>query len=97
MEYYKRNWRGVRYAHQQCNLQTRTKPIIEAMASLPKDYFVASLQYTKNVFQDVYPAIDPSKPTNSLAGRIAIVTGASRGIGARVCHPQLSREYKKAD
>ncbi|PTB63675.1 NAD(P)-binding protein [Trichoderma citrinoviride] len=61
------------------------------MASLPKDYFVASLQYTKNVFQDVYPAIDPSKPTNSLAGRIAIVTGASRGIGARGIVPSLAK------
>lgn len=55
-----------------------------AMGSLPKDYFVKSLQYTRKTFQDVYPSIDPSSPTNSLSGKIAIVTGASRGIGARV-------------
>lgn len=54
------------------------------MGSLPKDYFVKSLQYTRKTFQDVYPAIDPSSPANSLSGKIAIVTGASRGIGARV-------------
>ncbi|RFU77871.1 short-chain dehydrogenase reductase [Trichoderma arundinaceum] len=53
------------------------------MAGLPKDHFVTSLQYTKKTFQDVYPAIDPSSPSNSLAGKIVVITGASRGIGAR--------------
>ncbi|KAK1238132.1 hypothetical protein MKX08_002711 [Trichoderma sp. CBMAI-0020] len=61
------------------------------MGSLPKDYFVKSLQYTKKTFQDVYPAIDPSSPTNSLAGKIAIITGASRGIGARGIAPSLAK------
>jgi len=43
-----------------------------------------SLQFTKHVYQDVYPSIDPSNPELSLAGRVVIVTGASRGIGAKV-------------
>lgn len=60
------------------------------MGSLPKDYFIKSLQYTRKIFQDVYPAIDPSSPANSLAGKIAIITGASRGIGARVRSQQAS-------
>jgi hypothetical protein len=60
------------------------------MGSLPKDYFLKTLQYTRKYFQDVYPAIDPSSPANSLAGKIAIVTGASRGIGARVRNQQVS-------
>jgi hypothetical protein len=42
------------------------------------------MQFTKRVYQDVYPAIDPSKPELSLSGRVAIITGASRGIGAKV-------------
>lgn len=60
------------------------------MGSLPKDYFVKSLQFTRKTFQDVYPAIDPSSPANSLVGKIAIITGASRGIGARVRSQQAS-------
>jgi hypothetical protein len=43
-----------------------------------------SFQFTKHVYQDVYPSIDPSNPELSLAGKVAIVTGASRGIGAKV-------------
>lgn len=51
---------------------------------LPKDYFVTSIQYTRKTFQDVYPAIDPQNSSNSLAGKIVVITGASRGIGAKV-------------
>ncbi|KAL7792860.1 NAD(P)-binding protein [Trichoderma afarasin] len=61
------------------------------MADLPPDYFVSSLQYTKKTFQDVYPPIDPTNPTNSLAGRIVLITGASRGIGARGIVPSFAK------
>jgi hypothetical protein len=54
------------------------------LSKLPKDYYVTSMQFTKNVQQDVYPAIDPSLAEHSLAGKVAIITGASRGIGALV-------------
>jgi hypothetical protein len=64
------------------------------MDAIPKDHFVSSLQYTRKTFQDVYPAIDPSKPSNSLAGKIVIVTGASRGIGAKVRSQPVSHHYK---
>ncbi|KAK4076960.1 uncharacterized protein Triagg1_3927 [Trichoderma aggressivum f. europaeum] len=50
------------------------------MADLPPGYFVSSLQYTKKTFQNVYPPIDPTNPANSLAGRVVVITGASRGL-----------------
>ncbi|OQV10275.1 hypothetical protein CLAIMM_14298 [Cladophialophora immunda] len=57
---------------------------------LPKDYFVTSIQYTRKTFQDVYPAIDPRKSSNSLAGKIVVITGASRGIGAKGIVPSFA-------
>ncbi|KAL7931773.1 hypothetical protein V8C35DRAFT_282422 [Trichoderma chlorosporum] len=61
------------------------------MAGLPSDHFVASLQSTKKISQDVYPAIPPTNPSNSLTGRTAIITGASRGIGARGIVPSIAK------
>jgi hypothetical protein len=54
------------------------------MDSLPEDIFVTSFQFTPRVFQDQYPAIDPRRPELSLAGKVVVITGASRGIGAKV-------------
>lgn len=51
--------------------------------ALPKDYVVTSNQFTRTVHTTVYPAVDPLAPTNSLAGKTVVITGASRGIGAR--------------
>ncbi|KAK4445899.1 hypothetical protein QBC34DRAFT_441311 [Podospora aff. communis PSN243] len=61
------------------------------MDQLPPDYFVSSLQFTKHVYQDVYPAIDPTNPELSLADKVAIITGASRGIGAKGIIPAFAR------
>lgn len=55
------------------------------MSKLPSDFFVTSNQFTKRVYRDVYPSIDPSSPALSQAGKIIIVSGASKGIGQRVC------------
>jgi len=57
------------------------------MESLPTDHWVTSLQFTPKTYQDVYPAIDPTNPSNSLAGKVVIIAGASRGIGGNVCGP----------
>lgn len=54
------------------------------MESLPPDHFVKSQAFTRVTHQDVYPAIDPTQDKLSQAGKVIIVTGASRGIGARV-------------
>ncbi|KAH6854713.1 hypothetical protein B0I37DRAFT_336765 [Chaetomium sp. MPI-CAGE-AT-0009] len=66
------------------------------MENLPLDHFVTSLQFTKNVYQDVYPSIDPSKPELSLAGKVVIITGASRGIGAKGIAPAFAKAGAKA-
>ncbi|KAK4034380.1 hypothetical protein C8A01DRAFT_39157 [Parachaetomium inaequale] len=66
------------------------------MENLPTDHFVTSLQFTKHVHQDVYPSIDPSNPELSLAGKVAIITGASRGIGAKGLAPAFARAGAKA-
>ncbi|KAI4945572.1 hypothetical protein J4E91_007915 [Alternaria rosae] len=57
------------------------------LSKLPKDFYVTSMQFTKNAHQDTYPAIDPSIPEHSLAGKVAVITGASRGIGAMAMVP----------
>ncbi|KAH8900971.1 short-chain dehydrogenase/reductase-like protein [Thozetella sp. PMI_491] len=57
------------------------------LSKLPKDYYVTLMQFTKNTQQDVYPAIDPSKPEHSLTGKVVAITGASRGIGKLAMAP----------
>lgn len=54
------------------------------LSKLPKDFYVTSMQFTKTAQQDAYPAIDPSLPEHSLTGKVVVITGASRGIGALV-------------
>lgn len=40
--------------------------------------------FTKKYYRDTYPSIDPTQPELSQAGKVVIVTGASRGIGKQV-------------
>lgn len=54
------------------------------MDNLPLDYFVTSHQFTRTTYRDVYSAIDPLLPSNSQEGKVIVITGASKGIGARV-------------
>ncbi|KAI0153633.1 hypothetical protein BJ166DRAFT_363038 [Pestalotiopsis sp. NC0098] len=60
-------------------------------ASLPSDLIVKSWQFTKTTHSDVYPAVDPARPELSLAGKVVVITGASRGIGARGFAPAFAR------
>lgn len=45
--------------------------------------------FTQRYFRDVYPAVDPRSTELSQAGKVAIITGAGRGIG-KVSSPHLS-------
>ena len=61
------------------------------LSKLPKDWVLTSGQFTESAHNALYPAIDPTKPENSLRGKTVIVTGASRGIGARGIAPAFAR------
>ncbi|KAK3939948.1 NAD(P)-binding protein [Diplogelasinospora grovesii] len=65
------------------------------MANPPADYWVTSLQFTPKTYQNNYPAIDPTNPDNSLAGKVVIITGASRGIGAKGIAPAFAKASPK--
>lgn len=48
----------------------------------PPHGFTVNNAFTSFVYRDVYAAIDPSRPELSQKGKVVMVTGASRGIGA---------------
>ena len=54
------------------------------LATLPDDFFVTLGQYTKTVYRDQYPAIDPRSAALSQKGKVVIITGASQGLGRHV-------------
>lgn len=66
------------------------------LSALPKDWIVTSGQFTKKVHTKVYPAIDPTNPDNSLNGKTVVVTGASRGLGAKGIVPAFAKAGVKA-
>ncbi|KAL7811975.1 NAD(P)-binding protein [Trichoderma gracile] len=53
------------------------------LQGLPDDYVIKSQAFTKELYRDVYPAIDPSNAALSQDGKVVIVTGASKGIGKK--------------
>ncbi|GKT66504.1 short chain dehydrogenase reductase [Colletotrichum tofieldiae] len=61
------------------------------MDSLPADHLAKSVQFTPRLHYDVYQAIEPGNPELSLAGKVVMVTGASRGIGSRGIVPSLAK------
>jgi len=66
------------------------------LATLPPDWAVTSMQFTRKAYTDMYPAIDPTDPRNSLRGKTVVVTGASRGIGAQSIAPAFAKAGAKA-
>ncbi|KAK0123957.1 hypothetical protein ONS95_008945 [Cadophora gregata] len=66
------------------------------MENLPVDFFVTSQAFTKSTFRDVYPAIDPASPSNSQAGKVIVITGASKGLGRISFATSFARAGPKA-
>ncbi|KAI0814545.1 hypothetical protein GGR55DRAFT_632253 [Xylaria sp. FL0064] len=60
-------------------------------SKLPTNFFATVFQYTKNIYSDQYPAVDPTRKDLNLAGRVVIVTGASRGLGAKAFAPAFAK------
>ncbi|KAI1737799.1 hypothetical protein F4680DRAFT_450763 [Xylaria scruposa] len=48
------------------------------------DVYTKAGVITKSYYRDVYPAVDPTRPDLSQAGKVTIVTGAGRGIGVGI-------------
>lgn len=51
------------------------------MRPSPPDGIVKHNSFTKVVYRDTYPAVDPRRPQLSQHGRVILITGASKGIG----------------
>ncbi|KAK9323707.1 hypothetical protein V1517DRAFT_359596 [Lipomyces orientalis] len=51
-------------------------------SKLPSDWMTKLQQFTKTLHHELYPSVDPTNPKLSLVGKVVIITGASRGIGA---------------
>ncbi|KAI0424610.1 hypothetical protein F5Y09DRAFT_134593 [Xylaria sp. FL1042] len=60
-------------------------------SKLPTNFFATLFQYTKNVYSDQYPTVDPTRQDLNLAGKVVIVTGASRGLGAKAFAPAFAK------
>lgn len=50
------------------------------------DQEVKACAFTTNLYRDLYPAIDPSRPELSQKDKVVVITGASRGLGRLVCN-----------
>ncbi|TVY18084.1 Short chain dehydrogenase [Lachnellula arida] len=51
------------------------------MENIAAEYFVKTGQFTKTTYRDVYPSVEPTAASNSQAGKVIVITGASKGIG----------------
>ncbi|KAG4444286.1 hypothetical protein IFR05_000261 [Cadophora sp. M221] len=60
------------------------------------DYFVKKQQFVKTVYRDVYPSIDPTAASNSQAGKVIVITGASRGLGRLAFVKSFAKARPKA-
>ncbi|KAM0563586.1 hypothetical protein ACHAPJ_001310 [Fusarium lateritium] len=61
------------------------------MTSTKVDVGYRRFSITKRTYKAVYPAISPTKPSLSQAGRIILITGATQGIGS-----EIARSFGKA-
>ncbi|KAJ0423344.1 hypothetical protein BJY00DRAFT_60175 [Aspergillus carlsbadensis] len=65
--------------------------------SIPdRDMFVKGSAFTKKNHRDVYAAIDPTRPELSQAGKVVVITGATRGLGQLAFPASFARAGAKA-
>ncbi|KAF7189902.1 Short chain dehydrogenase citE [Pseudocercospora fuligena] len=50
--------------------------------------------YTQTVHRSVYPAIDPSNPSNSASGKVVVVTGRGSGVGKGIAQAYVKAGAK---
>ncbi|KAF2252857.1 NAD(P)-binding protein [Trematosphaeria pertusa] len=53
-------------------------------ADVDPDLYTKMQNLTSTYHRDVYPAVSPTNPSNSAAGKVVLITGASRGIGKAI-------------
>jgi len=58
--------------------------------------FTTPNSFTKNLYRDIYPAIEPTSPALSQEGKVVIITGASRGIGKLGFAASFAKAHAKA-
>ncbi|KAL2815255.1 hypothetical protein BDW59DRAFT_153925 [Aspergillus cavernicola] len=64
--------------------------------SIDPDLLVKRNAFTKETYRDVYPAIDPTQPELSQAGKVVVITGATRGLGQLGFAASFARANAKA-
>lgn len=62
-------------------------------SDLPTDYFAKAEQFTRDLYYDVYPSVDPRSELLSKEGKIVLISGASSGIGRHVSSHDILRLF----
>jgi NAD(P)-dependent dehydrogenase (short-subunit alcohol dehydrogenase family) len=66
------------------------------LSSLPPDFWATSGAYTPHIYRDQYSSVDPSNPNLTQEGKVVLITGASKGIGANGFAPAFAKANAKA-
>ena len=65
------------------------------MSDPPADSATSNFPWMSQSHTDVYPTVDPSSTSLSLAGKVVIVTGVGEGVGRLVStHCSVKRELE---
>ena len=63
---------------------------------LDPNHFARQGAFTKQIFRDVYPSIDPTSPAMSQRGKVIVISGAGSGIGASGIVPAFAKAGARA-
>lgn len=65
-------------------------------SSLPEDAFVTRAQFTKTVYRNEYPAINPRSTALKQVDKVIVITGASQGLRRNAFGPAFAKASPKA-